>query len=110
MSPLILRTFRVIAAIEAATWVGLLIGMFFKRVVVHNEIGVQIFGPLHGAAFVAYCAVAVLAWVRLRWGLWTGLLALAASVPPLGTLVFERWASATRRIDPAARAAAPASV
>lgn len=45
----VLTAFRAIAAVEAVTWAGLLVGMFFKYVVVHNEIGVQIFGPIHGS-------------------------------------------------------------
>ncbi|WP_017592620.1 DUF3817 domain-containing protein [Nocardiopsis potens] len=95
----VLTAFRIIAVIEAATWVGLLIGMFFKYVVVGDEIGVKIFGPLHGVAFIVYVVVAAAAWYRLRWGLWTGLLALAASVPPLGTVVFERVAGARGLLD-----------
>ncbi|MFC7329942.1 DUF3817 domain-containing protein [Marinactinospora rubrisoli] len=97
--PLLLTAFRVIAAVEAVTWAGLLAGMVVKYLVVHNEIGVKVFGPLHGAAFLGYVAVAVLAWIVLRWSPLTGVLALVASVPPLGTVIFERWASRTGRID-----------
>ncbi|GAA1122695.1 DUF3817 domain-containing protein [Nocardiopsis composta] len=95
----VLTAFRIIAAAEAVTWVGLLIGMFFKRVVAWSELGVQIFGPLHGIAFIVYVVVAAIAWYRLRWGLWTGVIALAASVPPLGTVLFERMASARGLLD-----------
>jgi integral membrane protein len=79
--------------------VGLLIGMFFKYVVVHDEIGVQVFGPIHGALFVAYVVAAVVAARQLRWDLSTLLLALGASIPPLFTLGFERWALRTGRLD-----------
>lgn len=103
MSTHVRRAFRVVAAVEAFTWVGLLVGMFFKYVVVHNEIGVQVFGPLHGGAFVVYVGVALVAWRVLGWGWWTTALALAASVPPLTTVVFERWASHTGRLDPVNR-------
>ncbi|RCV58168.1 DUF3817 domain-containing protein [Marinitenerispora sediminis] len=106
---LLLTAFRVIAAIEAVTWVGLLAGMVVKYLVIHNEIGVKVFGPLHGAAFMGYVAVAVAAWVVLRWSPLTGILALVASVPPLGTVVFERWATRTGRVDrTAARKTVPA--
>ncbi|ASU82852.1 DUF3817 domain-containing protein [Nocardiopsis gilva YIM 90087] len=105
----ILTAFRAIAAAEAVTWAALLIGMFFKYVVVHNEIGVQIFGPVHGVAFIVYVAITLLAWHRLGWNLLTGVLALVASVPPFGTVIFERWASRTGRIAPAAPAATPAN-
>jgi integral membrane protein len=90
--------FRIVAVAEALSWVGLLAGMFVKRVLDSSEVGVQVFGPIHGAVFVAYVAVAVVAARVLRWDTRTTLLALAASVPPLATLWFERWAARTDRL------------
>lgn len=92
------RLFRVLAIAEACSWVGLLIGMVFKYVVVGDEIGVQVFGPIHGALFVAYVVVAVAVARPLHWDRRTLLLALGASIPPLGTLWFERWAWRTGRL------------
>jgi integral membrane protein len=82
--------FRVVAIAEACSWAGLLIGMLFKYVISDNEIGVQVFGPIHGALFVAYLVVAVVTARRRRWSLGTLALALICSVPPLATLWFER--------------------
>jgi integral membrane protein len=90
--------FRIVAVAEALSWVGLLAGMFVKRVLDSSEVGVQVFGPIHGAVFVAYVAVAVVAARVLRWDTRTTLLALAASVPPLATFWFERWAARTDRL------------
>ena len=45
------RAFRLAAIAEACSWAGLLVGMFFKYVVVGDDIGVKIFGPVHGALF-----------------------------------------------------------
>ena len=56
----------------------------------------QIFGPIHGGIFVAYVVTAVVAARVLRWSIGTTLLAFAASVPPLASIVFERWASRGR--------------
>ena len=92
------RVFRALAIAEACSWAGLLIGMFFKYVVVHDEIGVQVFGPVHGALFVAYVVAAVAVARPLAWDLRTLLLALGASIPPLCTLWFERWALRTGRL------------
>jgi len=86
------RAFRVIAIAEACSWAGLLVGMFFKYVVVGNDIGVTVFGPIHGALFVAYVVITLVVARVLRWNLGTTLLALAASIPPLATLWFERRA------------------
>lgn len=90
MSPT--RLFRTVAIAEAVTWTGLLIGMFLKYGPVDNEIGVKIFGPLHGVVFVAYVVTTVVVWVDRRWTLGRGALALVAAVPPLATLPLEWWA------------------
>ena len=96
--------FRAVAVAEALSWVGLLAGMYVKYVPATTEAGVQFFGPVHGAVFVAYVLVALVATRVLGWSRWTALLALAASVPPLATVVFERWAGRTGRLQAPARA------
>lgn len=92
------KRFRFVAVAEALSWLGLLVGMGFKYAGPHNEVGVQIFGPIHGAVFVLFVAVAIGTAVRLRWGRWTTVLALLASIPPFGTLIFEQWAVRTGRL------------
>lgn len=92
--------FRVAAIAEALSWTGLLVGMLFKYVVVGDDIGVTIFGPIHGGLFLLYLAVTVLVRRPLDWNAATTVLALIASVPPLGTLVFERWAARSGRLRP----------
>lgn len=84
--------FAVVAIAEAVSWALLLIGMFFKYVVVKNEIGVQIAGPIHGGVFMLYLAVTVLQARAGAWKWWQTLIALACSIPPFATLIFERWA------------------
>ncbi|MGH3752842.1 MAG: DUF3817 domain-containing protein [Pseudonocardiaceae bacterium] len=59
----------------------------------------KIFGPIHGGLFLVYLAVTMLVRRQLRWGTAATILALLASVPPLGTLVFERWATRTGRLQ-----------
>ncbi|HST83520.1 MAG TPA: DUF3817 domain-containing protein [Kineosporiaceae bacterium] len=95
----IIGALGVTATIEAITWAGLLVGVVFKRVLEVSELGVQVFGPLHGAAFLAYCLSAVLTWRLRRWSRATGTLALLASIPPFGTVVFHRWARRTGRLE-----------
>jgi integral membrane protein len=65
--------------------------MFLKYVTETTDAGVWLFGRLHGAAFVAYVVVALVAAVKLRWGWFRALVALAAAVPPLTTLLAEWW-------------------
>ncbi len=89
--------FRLLALAEAVSWAGLLLGMFFKYVVVQNEIGVKIFGPVHGAVFVGYVLVTLM--LAQRWDRKALVWGLIASIPPFGTVVFERWAARTGRLD-----------
>ncbi|WP_440696927.1 DUF3817 domain-containing protein [Clavibacter nebraskensis] len=83
------RLFAVIAVVEAVTWTGLLVGMFLKYVTETTELGVFVFGRLHGAAFVLYVIVTAVAAIRLRWGWKPALLAGVAAIPPLATLPLE---------------------
>ena len=92
------RVFRAVAVAEAVSWVLLLAGMFVKWVLRTSELGVQLAGPVHGAVFMAYVALTLVAWRVLGWAPRTALLALAASVPPLCTVWFERWARRTGRL------------
>jgi len=91
--------FRVVAFAEALSWLGLLIGMFFKYVVEAGDQGVRIFGPVHGTVFLTYLVVTLVTWRAQRWPLHVALLALVASVPPFCTVVFEEWARRTGRLD-----------
>lgn len=84
--------FRIAAFAEAVSWVGLLIGMFFKWIVQSGDLGVRIFGPIHGTIFLLYvlklCAVSV----KHKWAAKDSLLGLVSSIPPLMTVWFERRA------------------
>ena len=90
--------FRTVAIAEAISWTGLLIGMLFKYVLSDNEIGVKIFGPIHGGIFLAYVVVTLLTSRVLRWSPRTAVLALVCSVPPLATAWFERLATRNERL------------
>lgn len=90
MNPL--RLFRRVAVAEAITWALLLVGMFAKYVTKTTDLGVRVFGMVHGIVFVAYCVTTVLVWVDQRWSARRGVLGLLASIPPFFTLWFDRRA------------------
>lgn len=90
--------FRVVAFAEALSWAGLLIGMYAKYVTDSGELGVKVFGPIHGGIFVAYGLLTLLVARAQRWPWPTLLLGLAAAVPPFATAVFEVWAARTGRL------------
>lgn len=86
------KRFRFVAIAEAITWLALLIAMFFKWVLGHEE-AVRIPGMVHGIVFVVFCIVALITARALKWNLVVTGLALVSSIPPFGTLVFEWWAA-----------------
>ncbi|GAA2138758.1 DUF3817 domain-containing protein [Nocardioides koreensis] len=90
MSPL--RLFRRLAVAEAITWALLLTGMFLKYVTETTELGVRVFGMVHGVVFIAYCLVTLLVGVDQRWSRGRVLLGLVCAVPPFMTVWFDRYA------------------
>lgn len=87
------RLYRAVAVAEAITWALLLTGMFLKYVTRTTELGVQVFGMVHGVVFIAYCLATVLVWVDQKWSLGHLVLGLLAAVPPFATVPFERHAA-----------------
>jgi integral membrane protein len=84
--------FRGLAISEAVTWALLLTGMFLKYVTETTELGVQVFGMVHGVVFIAYGLVTLLVAIDQRWSVGRLALGLVAAVPPFATLLFERYA------------------
>jgi integral membrane protein len=87
--------YRGAAVAEAITWALLLTGMFLKYVTETTELGVQVFGMVHGVVFIAYCLATGLLWVDQRWPVSRLALGLGAAVPPFATVPFERYAERT---------------
>jgi integral membrane protein len=99
--------FRLVALLEAVSWAGLLVGMFFKYAgSPRTEIGVKIFGPVHGGVFIAFLIAALFAGIAFKWGVGTWLLALLGSIVPLGSVMFLIWADRTARLGELATTAA----
>ena len=114
MTPL--RLFRGVAVAEAVTWGLLLTGMFLKYVTGTTELGVQVFGMVHGVVFIAYCLTTLLVWVDQRWSPGRLALGLAAAVPPFATVAFDRhaekrgWLGSSWRLTTAGPAGVPERV
>lgn len=89
--------FRIAAIAEAVGWTLLIAGIGLTRFVVHNQIPVQLAGRFHGMLFLLYMLAAVGLYPALRWPRWKAFIALLASVPPYGSLIFELWASSRRK-------------
>ncbi|MGX6600736.1 DUF3817 domain-containing protein [Micromonosporaceae bacterium Da 78-11] len=93
------RVFRITAVAEAFSWTGLLVGMYLKRVSHTTDLGVWLFGRIHGVLFVAFLLATL--WVARseRWSLGRTALAALSSIPPLTTLLFERWVTRRRATE-----------
>jgi integral membrane protein len=90
---------RVVALTEAVSWVGLLVGMYFKYLgSPRTEIGVHVFGMVHGLVFIAFVVTGLLAGIAFKWSTTTWLLALLASIVPLCSVIFLIWAERTGRL------------
>jgi integral membrane protein len=81
--------FRAVAIAESVSWACLLVGMYFKRVAETTELGVMIFGPIHGVIFIAYVVAVFYVRRSFGWNMRTLVVAGLASIPPFATLVFE---------------------
>lgn len=74
-------------------WVGLLTGRYFKYLASpRTEIGVKVFGMIHGLVFIGLLITAVPAGIAYSWSARTWLLALLGSIVPLGSVIFLIWA------------------
>jgi integral membrane protein len=84
------RIFRITAVLEATSFLLLLVATYVKYG--HDEpVGVEILGPIHGALFLAYVAIALFLASREEWPGRTTLLVLAGAVVPFGGYAVDRW-------------------
>ncbi|MCU1538169.1 MAG: rane protein [Humibacillus sp.] len=91
--------YRRIAVAEVVTWALLLLGMVLKYVTKTTDLGVRVFGLVHGVVFIAFCLVTVLLWVHQRWSVREGVLGLLSAVPPFLTVWWERRLGRRGRLD-----------
>ena len=85
--------FRLAAIMEAFGWTLLLAAIACQHFVLPgNQAPVLIAGRIHGLLFGLYALAAVGLYPNLRWSRRQALVALLASVPPYGSLLFEQWA------------------
>ncbi len=89
--------FKFVALAEAVGWTLLIIGVLIHKYSLpgHN-VSIQIAGQLHGTIFLIYFAIVALVYSSTGWSRKKILFAIAAGVPPYGTLVFEQCAAYIR--------------
>lgn len=97
------RWFRVVALVEAVSYLILLVGVVAKYGF-DEPIGVRVMGPVHGVIFLAYAALAFTVRDQLRWTAQHTAAVLAAAVIPLGGYLVQR------SLAPPGRRPAPSTV
>ena len=89
--------FRIAAIAEACGWTLLISGILISRYLTPGNNTALIFaGRTHGMLFLLYCVASLGLYPCLGWSRMRSVVALAFSVPPYGTLVFEHWAAHKR--------------
>jgi integral membrane protein len=87
------RALRVVAAVEAISWLALIVATIVKYSTdPHKQLGVQILGPIHGVLFLAYVGLTLEVRRRLDWDGRTTLVVLADSILPGGGFLAARRA------------------
>jgi integral membrane protein len=83
-----LRRLRLISAVEAVSFLLLLVCSVLKRTTDFDAVPVM--GMVHGVLFILYVVFWALAWQRTRWGFWRAALYFVYSVLPTGGFFAER--------------------
>lgn len=83
-----LRLLRYVAFAEATSFLALLVAAYFKHDG-QGETGVSILGPIHGALFLAYVILTLVAREAAGWNATTTLLVLIGAVLPFGGYVVD---------------------
>jgi integral membrane protein len=91
-----LKTFRIVALMEATSFLALLIASVLKRTA-DAEAGVTVLGPIHGVLFIAYVLLALNLRPDQGWSTKTTLLVLLGAVLPFGGYVVDRWLTSSSR-------------
>lgn len=87
--------FRLAAIAEACGWSLLVAGIMFEKYF-GSHIPVLLAGRTHGMVFFLYALAATGLYPSLGWSRKRALVALLASVPPYGSLLFEQWSAHAR--------------
>jgi len=85
----VVRSLRRVSIVEAVTYLVLLLATAVKRGG-GTEVGVSVFGPIHGVVFLIYAFALLRDHRRLGWTLWKAVAAMIVGSLPLGGFWVER--------------------
>ena len=78
--------FRIVALLEAVSFLALLAATIFHRALDGSDAGVNVLGPIHGMLFLAYVLLALLIREEQGWSVGQTILVLVLSALPFGAV------------------------
>lgn len=84
----LLKYLRIIAILEAISWLALLVAMYLKYALNHTEY-MNIIGRIHGFLFMGFVALVVVVGTKMKWKLSEIGWSLLSSLPPCGTIIAD---------------------
>jgi integral membrane protein len=84
---------------EMATWTALIAAMVARYGFGYQGELFFVAGLSHGIIFLAYCIVAIVIGVNLRWGFGTITFAVLFAIPPWLTIPFDRWLHTKNKLE-----------
>ncbi|KXP08494.1 hypothetical protein AXK57_16355 [Tsukamurella pulmonis] len=101
----VVTAFKIVAFVEALTWVWLIIAMIIKRVQDKPD-AIAVPGMTHGIVFMVLVVLTLAVAYARKWDIKTLALGLLATVLPFCSVVFEVWAQRAGKLDAPAAVAA----
>lgn len=95
------KIFRLIAILEACTWLGLIAAIIVRNIgVAGGDIAVSMAGIVHGAMLLVYITLVCVLARSMEWGWRRIVMSLVAGNIPLATVPLERALARYRRAHP----------
>ncbi len=95
------RAVRLVGWLEAVSFLLLLFVAMPLKYLASQPLGVRVLGPIHGALFVAYVALVLVAARSERWDLGKVTTLIVASLLPFGPFFTERTLRSASSVEPA---------
>ncbi|HEY4964574.1 MAG TPA: DUF3817 domain-containing protein [Candidatus Saccharimonadales bacterium] len=90
--------YKIAALSEAVGWTFLIAAVLDNKYHLPGQhFVIAIAGQIHGTFFLVYFGILLATYTSLLWSRQKFIVAALAGVPPYGSLVFEQWASYSRK-------------
>ncbi len=84
----LLKFLRIVAVLEAFSWIALLIAMYYKWVLDITTY-MNLIGRLHGFMFIGFVVLVVVVGLQMKWRKREIAWSLLSSLPPCGTIIAD---------------------